>query len=64
MHQRRDPGATLAGCPGEYVPFTTQRRRIGGTQEHPTWRQVESKIAVMPKSAPVMIFSGLGKKIR
>jgi hypothetical protein len=33
-------------------------------QEHPTWRQVESTIAVMPQSAPVMIVSGLGKKIR
>lgn len=30
-------------------------------QEHPKWLEVESKIAAMPKSAPMMI---LGKKIR
>jgi hypothetical protein len=31
-------------------------------QEHPKWRQVQSKIAVMPKSAPLIV-RGLGKKI-
>ena len=32
-------------------------------QDHPKWRQVQGKIAVMPTSAPLMIVKGLGKKI-
>jgi hypothetical protein len=31
-------------------------------QAHPKWRQVQSRIAVMPKSAPLIV-RGLGKKI-